>query len=134
MAQLHHSYCFTTRILVLKFVNKGVFLEEIQDSYFPWKRGYFGIHLRELGEKGVTFEVQCFTMKRRVHLGWKVSVLLQKRGFILDWKVSVLLRKSGNFELKSQCFATKKGVIFKLENKDGYHFVQWVREPGSVGV
>ncbi len=25
----------------------------------------------------------------------------------------------------------KKGVIFKLENKDGYHFFKWVREPGS---
>ncbi len=32
--------------------------------------------------------------------------------------------------MKSQCFATKKGVIFKLENKDGYYFFQWVREPG----
>ncbi len=31
----------TTRILVLKFVNKGVFFEEIQDSDFPRKRGYF---------------------------------------------------------------------------------------------
>ncbi len=58
------------------------------------------------GEKGVIFNVQCFTVKRRGggHLAWKVSVLPQKRG---------------RFELKSQCFATKKGVIFKLENKDG---------------
>ncbi len=39
----------------------------------------------------------------------------------------------GRFELKSQCFATKKGVIFKLENKDGYHFFQRVREPGEGG-
>ncbi len=53
-----------------------------------------------LETKGVNFDVQCFTMKRGVHLGWKVSVLAQK------------------------------GVIFKLENKDEYHFFQWVREPG----
>ncbi len=34
------------------------------------------------------------------------------------------------FELKSQCFAAKKGIIFKLDNKDGYHLFKWVREPG----
>ncbi len=28
----------------------------------------------------------------------------------------------GCFELKGLCFATKKGVTFKRENKDGYHF------------
>ncbi len=69
-------------------------------------------------------------MKKGVNLGWKVSVLPQKKGFILDWQVSVLSQKRGCFELKGQCFATKKGVIFKLENKDGYHFFQWMREPG----
>ncbi len=66
-----------------------------------------------------------------VHLGWKVSVLPQKRRFILDWKVGVLSRKRVHFELKNKCFSTKKGVIFKLENKDGYYFFQWVREPLS---
>ncbi len=40
-SQLPHSYYFTTCILVLKFVNKGVFLEEIQDSHFPRKKGVF---------------------------------------------------------------------------------------------
>ncbi len=30
--------------------------------------------------------------------------------------------KKGSFELKCQRFATKKWVIFKLENKDGYNF------------
>ncbi len=50
--QLSHSYYFTTRIIVLKFANKGVFFEEIQDSHFPRKRGYFGTHLHEFGEKG----------------------------------------------------------------------------------
>ncbi len=75
--QLPHSYYFTTRILVLKFANKGVFFEEIQDLHFPRKRGYFGIHICEFGEKGVNFDVQYFTMK-----------------------------KGGSFGLKSQCFIT----------------------------
>ncbi len=127
-AQLPHSYHFTTRILVLKFVNKRVFFKEIQDSHFPRKKGYFGTHLIEFGEKGVNFDVQCFTVKKGVHLGWKVSVLPEKRGsfwtekcvlswksVLLSWKVSVL---------------QQKGDLFKLENKDGYHFFQWVREPG----
>ncbi len=56
-SQLPHSYYFTTRILVLKFANKGVYFEEIQDLHFPRKRGYFGTHLRKLGEKGVNFYV-----------------------------------------------------------------------------
>ncbi len=127
--KLPHSYYFTTCILVLKFTNKGVYLEEIQDSHFP-RKGIFWYQSLWIGEKGVNFDVQCFTVKMRVHLGWKVSVLPQKRGLILDWRVSVLLRKRGRFKPKSQCFAIKKGVIFKLENKDGYHFFQWVREPG----
>ncbi len=128
--QLPHSHYFTTCIPVLKFVNKGVFFEEIQDSIFPRKTGYFGTHLHQFGEKGVIFDVQCFTMKRGVHLDWKVSVLPQKRGLILDRKVIVLSQKRSHFELKSQCFAAKKGVLFKLENKDGYHFFS---EWGSRG-
>ncbi len=48
--QLPHSYYFTTYILVLKFVNKGVFFE---NSHFPRKKGYFGTHLHEFGKKGV---------------------------------------------------------------------------------
>ncbi len=105
-AQLPHSYYFAKHILVLKFLNKGIVFEEIQDSHFPRKSGYFGTHLHEFGEKGVIFYVQCFTVKRGVHLGGKVSVLLRKRG---------------RFELKSRVLP-QKGVIFKLENKDGYHF------------
>ncbi len=120
-SQLPHSYYFTTCILVLKFTNKGVFFEEIQDSHSPRKRGYFGTHLLEFGIKGDNFHFQCFTLKKGVHLGRQLSVLPQKKGVILDWEVSVLSRKKGRFELKSQCFAAKKGVIFKLENKDRYH-------------
>ncbi len=68
VSQLPYSYYFTTRILVLKFTNKGVFFEEIQDSHFPRKRGYFGTHLHEFREKGVNFDVQCFTVKLGLHL------------------------------------------------------------------
>ncbi len=54
-------------------MNKGVFFEEILDSYFPRKREYFGTHLLEellvFGEKGGNFDVQCFIMKKGVHLG-----------------------------------------------------------------
>ncbi len=46
-----------------------LYLEEIQDSHFPRKREYFGTHLHEFGEKGVNFDVQCFTVKKGVHLG-----------------------------------------------------------------
>ncbi len=67
-----------------------------------------------------------------VHLGWQVSVLPQKRGFILNWKVSVLSRKRGCRWAEKSVFCHKKGVIFKLENKDGYQFFQWVREPGLL--
>ncbi len=72
-------------------------------------------------------------MKKEVHLGWKDSVLPWKRGFILDRKVSVLSRKRACFELKKKV-CCKKGVIFKLVNKDGYYFFQWVSEPGSYMV
>ncbi len=95
--QLPHSYYFTTRIVVRKFANKGVFFEEIQDSHFPRKREYFGTHLHEFGEKGVNFDVQCFTMK-----------------------------KGGSFGLKSQCFIAKKGLFWAEKSvfccKKGGHF------------
>ncbi len=53
VSQLPHSYYFTTHILVLKFMNKGVFYLGNQDSHFPRKRGYFGTRLLEFGEKGL---------------------------------------------------------------------------------
>ncbi len=107
--QLPHSYYFTTRILVLKFTNKGVFFEEIQDLHFLWKRWYFGTHLREFGENGVNFDVQCCTVKKGCSFGLKSQCFTTKKGFILNWKVSVLSRKRGCFDLKSQCFAAKRG-------------------------
>ncbi len=125
ISQLPHSYYFTTRILVLKFANKGVFFEEIQDSHIPRKRGYFGTHLHEFGEKGVNFDVQSFTVKNGVHLGLNVSVLLQKRGsfwtekcvfyhekgVVLSWKVIVLPQKRGSFSN----WRTRMGTNFSTE-------------------
>ncbi len=130
-AQVPHSYYFTTRILVLKFANKGVFFEEIQDSHFHRKRGYFGIHLCKFGEKGVIF--QCFSVKRGLIWAEK-SVLYYKKGGSFWSEKSVFYReKEVVLSWKVKWFAAKKGVIFKMETKDGYHFFQWVRELG-VGV
>ncbi len=130
--QLPHSYYFTTRTLVLKFVNKGVFLEEIQDSHFQRKRGYFGTHLDEFGEKGIIFDVQCFTVKRGF-IWAKKSVFYRKKGVRFGLKNQCFITKKGSFWAEKSVFCCKKkGVIFKLENKDGYHFFQWVREPGLV--
>ncbi len=67
--QLPHSYYFNHTHPSSKKELKGVFFEEFQDLHFLRKRGYFGTHLREFGEKGGNFDVHCFTMKRRVHLG-----------------------------------------------------------------
>ena len=39
-------------------------------------------------------------------------------------------KKGVHFGWKSQCFAAKKGVIFKPENRCGYHLFIGVREPG----
>ncbi len=123
--QLPHLYYFKTHILVLKFVRKS------RIRIFLVKVGILVLTSLDLEKKGLNLMYSVLLWKKGVHCGWKVSVLPQKRGFILDWKVSVLSWKGSHFELRSQCFATKKGVIFKLENKDGYHFFQWVREPGS---
>ncbi len=111
-SHLPHSYYFTTHILVLKFVSKGISFEEIQDSHFPRKRGYFGTHLCEFVEKGIIFYVQCFTVKRGVHLGWQVSVLPQKGGSFWTEK-SAFYRKKGSFWAKKSMFCRKKGGNFQ---------------------
>ncbi len=110
--QLPHSYYFTTRILVVKFANKVLFLKEIQDSHFPRKVGYFGTHLRKFGEKGVNFDIQYFTMNKGVHLGWKVTVLPQTRWFILIWKVCFIMKK-GWFWAEKSVFCHKIGGHFQ---------------------
>ncbi len=96
ITQLPHSYYFNTCILVLKFLNKGVFFEEIQHSNFPIKRVYFGTHLREFGEKWVICYVQCFTVKR---------------GFIWAEKSLFYLKKGGSFWTEKPVFYREKGVV-----------------------
>ncbi len=112
-SQLPHSYYFTTRILVLKFVNKGVFFEEIQDFHFP--------------RKGGILVLTSFNLLKK-ELILISSVLPWKRGFILDWKVRVLSRKRGRFELKSQCFDPKRGPFSNWRTRMGTTFF---REWGS---
>ncbi len=65
------SMCSTcmTNLSLYSYPMPGVFFEEIQDSHFPRKEGYLGTRLFEFGEKGDNFDVQCFTMKKDVHLG-----------------------------------------------------------------
>ncbi len=121
-SQLPHSYYFTRRILVLKFVNKGVFFEEIRIRIFLEKGGILVLTSMNLEKKGLFFmssvlpwkggfiwaNKSVFYLKEGGSFWTQKSVLHRKKGVVLNWKVSV--------------FAAKKGVIFKLENKDGYHF------------
>ncbi len=117
-SQLSHSYYFTTRILVLKVVNKWVFFKKIQDLHFP-RKVYFGTHLCEFGEKGLFF---------------KLSVLPWKGGFIWVDKSVFYHKKGAHFGLKSQCFITKKGLFWAEKlvfcHKKGGHFQ--TREQGWV--
>ncbi len=124
-SQLPHSYYFTTCILVLKFTNKGVFFEEIQDSHSPRKRGYFGTHLLEFGIKGDNFHFQCFTLKKgfiwadnwvfyhkkRGSFWTEKSVFYHEKRVVLSWKVSVLQQKRGSFSN----WRTRIGTTFSSE-------------------
>ncbi len=130
-AQLPHSYYFTTGILVLKFVNKGVFLEEIQDSHFPRKRGYFRTHLREFGENGFNFDVQCFTMKKGLHLSWKVSVLSKKRGSFWTEK-SVFYHEKGVILSEKFSVLPQKGVHFQTGEQGWVPLYPVVEGAGAV--
>ncbi len=93
--------------------------------HFPRKRGYFGNHLLEFGEKWVIFDVQCFTVKRGGgSFGLTNQCFTTRKGVHFGLKSLCFTAKKWLFELKSPCFAAKKEVIFKLEKKDGYHFFQ----------
>ncbi len=127
---LTHSYYFTIGILVLKFLNKGVFFEKIQDSHFPRKRGYFSTHLHECGVKGVNFDVQCFTVKKGVHLGWKIGVLLQKKGVHFELKSQCFIAKKGSFWAEKSVFCHKKGGHFHTGEQGWVLLFQWMRELG----
>ncbi len=76
-------------------MNKRVFFEEIQDSHFPRKRGYFGTHLHEFGEKGCNFDVQSFTVKK---------------GFIWAEKSVFHCKKGGSFWTEKSVFYHEKAI------------------------
>ncbi len=86
-----------TSILVLKFTNKGVFFEEIQDSHFPRKRGYFGNHVCEFGEKGLIL---------------MSSVLPWKGGFIWATKLVFYSKKGGSFWTEKSVFYHEKELFW----------------------
>ncbi len=109
--QLPYSYYFTTRILVLKFVNEGEFFEEIQDLHFK-KGGILVLTSVNLEKKGL-FLMSSVLPWRGGFIWADKSVFYHKKGFILDWKVSALSQKRGHFELKIQCFATKRRSFLK---------------------
>ncbi len=87
-SSLTHTYYFITSILVRKLRKSRIRI--------PGKRGYFGTHLLEFGEKGVNFDVLCFTVKR-CSFGLKSQCFDTKKGV--------------RFGLKSQCFIVKKGLF-----------------------
>ncbi len=66
---------------------------EIQHSHFPRKRGYFGTHLCEFGEKGVNFDVQCLTVKRGGSFGLKSQCCKNWASFWIE--KSVFYREKG---------------------------------------
>ncbi len=124
-----YMYYFTTPILILKFTNEGVSFEEFQESHFPRKKVYFGTHLREFGEKMDYFWCPVFYCENGGSFGLKSQRFTTKKGVHFELKSQCFIAKRGYFELKSQCFATKGGN-FQTGGQDGYHFLQWVREPG----
>ncbi len=123
--QLPHSYYFITRILVLI---KGYLLRKSRIRIFLEKEGIFSTDLCKFGEKGVNCDNQCFTYSlvigKLASSPWRVCFTL-KRGVHLGWKVSILLQKKGvHFELKSQCFTVKNGWFWGLGPKVGLIFHQ----------
>ncbi len=107
-SQLPQSNYFTTRILVLKFVNKGVIFWGNPGFAFSYKNGgILVITFVNLEKKGVFFMSSVLPWTGG-SLGLKVIVLPQKRGFILDWKVSVLSRKGVVLSWKFSVLQQKK--------------------------
>ncbi len=78
-------------------MNESVFYQEIQDSQFPRKRGFCGIHLHEFGEKGVIFLCSVCYREKGGSFGLKSQRFTAKKGV--------------HFGLKSQCFIMKKGLF-----------------------
>ncbi len=124
-SQLFLSYYFTTRILVLKFVNKGVFFEEIQDSHFSRNRDILVLTSLNLEKNGLILmssvlqwkrviiwtEKSVFYCKKGGSFWTKKSVFYHDKGVGLSWKVSVLLHKRGSFSN----WRTRMGTTFSSE-------------------
>ncbi len=106
------------------------FFRKSRIRIFLEKGGYFGTPLREFEEKGVNFYVSVLLWKWRGTFGLKSQCLSTKKGVNFGLKCQCYITKKGSFWAEKSVFCHKKGVIFKLQNKDGYHFFQWVREPG----
>ncbi len=106
-SQLPHSYYFTTRILFLKFTNKGVFFEEIQDSHFPRKGGILVLTSMNLEKEGLILmssvllwkwefiwtEKSVFYHKKGCSFWTEKSVFCCEKEVSLSWKISVLPQK-----------------------------------------
>ncbi len=98
---------------------------------FIEKRGILVLASLNLEEKGLILMFSVLLWKQGVYLGWKVSVLTQKGGSFWTEKSVFYREKRVVLSRKVSVLPQNKGVIFKLENKDGYHFFQWMKEPGS---
>ncbi len=77
----------------------------------------------QFGEKWVNFDVQCFIVKGAFIWAEK-SVFYFKKGVLFWTEKSGFITKKGLFSAEKSVFCHIKGVIIKLENKDGYHFFQ----------
>ncbi len=133
--QLPDSYSFITCILVLKFVNKGLFVEEIQDSHFSRNGCILVLTSMNLEKKGLFFmssvlpwkgsslglKSQIFTAKKRGSFWIEKSVFYHEKGVVLSWKVGVLPQKRGAFSN----WRTRMGTIFSSEwGSRGLHMLK----------
>ncbi len=58
-----------------------------------------------------------------------VTNVYAKKGVHFGLKFQCFTMKKGSFWAEKAVLCHEKGVIFKLENKDGHHFFLWVSDP-----
>ncbi len=114
-SSLTHTTLFTTRILVLKFVNEGVILEEIHDSHFPRKRGILVLTSVNLEKNGLYFNSSVLQWKslKRVFIWAEKSVFYCKKGVHFELKSQYFIVKNGLFSDEKSVFCHKKGGHFQ---------------------
>ncbi len=110
--QLPHSYYFTTRILVLKFANKGCFLRKSRIHIFLEKRDILVLNSLNLEKKGLILMSSVYC-ENGIHLGWKVCVLPPKKGGSFWTEKSVFYCEKGSFWAENSVFCHKKGGHFQ---------------------